>query len=195
MTRTTQRSCAWPCSSHLVARTLREAATAFLEPLRQVVSCVTDAVLIGAGYHPDPEHHALTFRGDTYPRLRGPWLLLFSVIHRYRIVPTGEEPKGRRVNTLEYGYELLDERERTVLAYHWHPVTVRGPHRITYPHLHIGGQPKGSPLAGHLPSGRVALEDVIRFLVAELGVQPRRADWQQVLDETERQFRTTRTWT
>ena len=36
----------------------------------------------------------------------------------------------------------------------------------------------------HLPTGQVAIEDVIRLAIVEFGVRPRRADWAAVLART-----------
>lgn len=64
------------------------------------------------------------------------------------------------------------------------------------PHLHVGaamGPNAATILGGHVPTGRVAMEDVLRLLI-ELGVQPRRDDWQAVLDETQSAFERWRSW-
>jgi hypothetical protein len=46
----------------------------------------------------------------------------------------------------------------------------------------------------HIPTGRVALEDVIRLAVEEFHVEPRRADWNEVLIRTRQGFVEQRTW-
>ena len=64
-----------------------------------------------------------------------------------------------------------------------------------WPHLHAYGARDTLTLHKlHLPTGRVALEAVVRFLFADLGVVPRRADWRAVLDRQEERFRQTRSW-
>ena len=40
----------------------------------------------------------------------------------------------------------------------------------------------------------IALEQVLRMLIDEFGVQPRRDDWRDVLTETQEAFETYRTW-
>lgn len=65
------------------------------------------------------------------------------------------------------------------------------------PHLHVRGLT--APLAlsrAHFPTGRVAIEAVIRFAIAELGVRPLlpAGTWQALLAETEQTFRDNRTW-
>jgi hypothetical protein len=66
-----------------------------------------------------------------------------------------------------------------VCAYHWHPV---GASHVTSPHLHLGGQIGDIDLSKlHFPTGAVALPDVLRFAIADLGVEPLRADWRDLL--------------
>jgi hypothetical protein len=46
----------------------------------------------------------------------------------------------------------------------------------------------------HIPSGRVAFEDVIRFLIEEVAVIPKLDDWQAVLADALEAFVEHRTW-
>jgi hypothetical protein len=41
----------------------------------------------------------------------------------------------------------------------------------------------------HLPTGWVTIEEVIRFLIAEMGVPPKIDDWDDKLVESDRFFR------
>ncbi|HET7503762.1 MAG TPA: hypothetical protein VFK02_22230 [Kofleriaceae bacterium] len=43
----------------------------------------------------------------------------------------------------------------------------------------------------HTPSGYVVIEDVLRFLIHDLGVRPRSKDWHEALIESEKQFKET----
>ena len=45
-----------------------------------------------------------------------------------------------------------------------------------------------------MPTGRIAVEDVIRFLIEDFGVIPAKENWDEVLDEGREQFRSFRTW-
>jgi hypothetical protein len=40
----------------------------------------------------------------------------------------------------------------------------------------------------HLSTGPVALEDILRLVITEFGVTPRRADWDTVLQRTRHTF-------
>jgi hypothetical protein len=46
----------------------------------------------------------------------------------------------------------------------------------------------------HIPTGRVSFEEVVRFLVEELRVVPIRADWREIVADSEVRFREYRTW-
>jgi len=67
-----------------------------------------------------------------------------------------------------------------LLASHWHP---DGRSQVTIPHFHVGGTLGGIPFAKlYAPTGPITLLDVLRFAIVELGVEPRRGDWREVLD-------------
>ena len=45
-----------------------------------------------------------------------------------------------------------------------------------------GGSPPEIRLSNlHIPTGHVTISDIVSFLIAEVGVEPRRADWMDVL--------------
>jgi hypothetical protein len=116
-------------------------------------------------------------------------LLLFMAIN----LVADQVALGRGANsarTTAYRYRLLDAREREILAYHWHPI---GRSAVAYPHMHLSsriGSIELGPGIGsvrladmHLPTGPVALADVVRLLITEFSVVPRRSDWEAVLRE------------
>jgi len=37
--------------------------------------------------------------------------------------------------------------------------------------------------SAHLPTGRIGLDDLLRLAIRDLGVEPRRDDWREVLGE------------
>lgn len=96
---------------------------------------------------------------------------------------------GYTAREVDYRYHLLDSDGREILAYHSHP---SGVSPITWPHLHLSGRlapfdaGRGEApvsLGGrHLPTGPVTLADVVRMLIAEFEVRPRRADWAAVIE-------------
>lgn len=179
----------------MAGRTPALAVHAFVDPLQRALSCITDQpVTVAGGYHPSPEPHTLTLARGEPVGLRGDARLSLTIAHQYR-VREDEGPRGPwRVSTAAYRYTLSDAEGREILAYHWHPWPGM---RVTWPHLHLeaGAQVGRQDLArAHLPTGRVAIEDVLALAIAELGVRPLRADWREVLDESLEGFRLWRTW-
>ncbi|MGI8642910.1 MAG: hypothetical protein ACR2LS_02200 [Thermomicrobiales bacterium] len=93
-----------------------------------------------------------------------------------------------QVREVSYRFRLVNRDGREILAYHWHP---EGVSSVTGPHLHHSGrlQPldigaRDAPvLLGemHLPTGIVSLAQVVRLLITEFRVEPRRDDWEAVL--------------
>jgi hypothetical protein len=138
--------------------------------------------------------------------LDGPAKLQLWVDHHYRIVrPTERGPY--KVQTAAYYYALEDQDGREILAYHWHPSQPQ------YPHLHVGpgavdsqwlAAVERSPqtnalrpdlMGAHLPTGRIALEDVVELVLDQFQVAPKRArHWRQTLTRSRAAFERTRTW-
>ncbi|MGI8945053.1 MAG: hypothetical protein ACR2GL_02285 [Thermoleophilaceae bacterium] len=178
----------------MAGRTPPEAVAAFVEPLQQSISCVSPAVLqVAGGYRPAARPHALVLAdGDPQP-LRGDASLALRVAQQYRIVED-TEPRGPwKVQTAAYSY-VVNRGEQELLAYQWNPA---GDGRVTRPHLHVGaavGELTGDFHRLHLPTGRIALEDVLRLLIEELGVQPLREEWSEVLDAAQSGYERWRTW-
>lgn len=83
------------------------------------------------------------------------------------------EPGCWKVRTLSYEYNIERHSDgQEVLAFHWEGHDAVNP----FPHFHIGfaGDDKSTPLGprNHIPSGRVLVEDIVRFLIEEMGVKP-----------------------
>lgn len=87
-----------------------------------------------------------------------------------------------------YSYRLLEFSGREILVFHWRP---EGLSSVTHPHLHLTSRLRPIPLEPvgqslsladhHIPTGPVALAAVIRYLIAEIGVEPRRPAWSEIL--------------
>lgn len=112
--------------------------------------------------------------------------------HEYVAAADGQG--GFAVRTIADRYRVVDADEREVLAYHWHPIGVSP---VTFPHVHLSGRlvpldlGRGARSARlgemHLPTGgAVSLAEVVRLLIAEFGVVPRRSDWEGILAEADR---------
>ncbi len=86
------------------------------------------------------------------------------------------------VSIIAYRYTIHEQvTSRELFAFHWHPEGGR----IDFPHLHLGSRILSEQaFAGrHVPTGQIGVPDLLRFLIAELGVAPGRGDWEQVLAE------------
>ena len=107
----------------------------------------------------------------------------FVFMQHYSII-RDKTSQSFTAKTVYYAYGLEDSQTgHEIFAYHWHP---KGPSRVRHPHLHLEqGALIGRPeLSGrHLPTGHVALRDVLIFLIEEFSVKPGRKDWKQTLEE------------
>jgi len=54
--------------------------------------------------------------------------------------------------------------------------------------LTMGGQERDLSRV-HIPTGWVTVEELIRFLIYELGIQSRADDWDKILQDSETRFR------
>lgn len=134
-------------------------------------------------------------RPDRSPHLYLKVLLDYSVILDAR----GHVRPGYRAEVSRYVYAVQDLSGREVFAYHWHPI---GPSDVWTPHLHVSAagtislphrsarQNDNVPLGRlHFPTHRIELPELVRFLIDDLGVGPRRPDWEAILDRIERTSR------
>ena len=182
----------------MAGKTELEAVQNYIEPLQKAVSCVTDAVLsVSGGYYASDKPHALTF-GDGLPQKLPQTNLYIAITQLYYVVRDDDPDRGPWKATIaEYVYTLRrgagERKPEVLLSYQWHP---RPRAKFNYPHLHLGSASGVEQHLGatHIPTGRVALEDVLRFSISQLGVKPRRDDWKEVLDKTQGRFEAYRTW-
>jgi len=170
------------------------AVDAYVAPLQRSISCVTRALLgVAAGRYVSEKPHILTLLNGAERLSRGerPGLVL-SVSQQYQIVTFESR---YRVHTLSYAYKLDDADDgHEIMAYHWHPQQYQA---VQYPHLHLSyGARIGRDefQKAHVPTGRIALEDFIQFLIEAFDVVPIREDWRDVINETRSQFLQYRSW-
>ena len=172
------------------------AVNAFLKPLREATSCIG-----GAHFDLTPrargdvgETHAWTLnRGRPIEVAKD---LSFSASMRFETLDLGRsENRNRfRVTTREYIY-AVSHHGHEVIAAHWHPASSSP---VTTPHWHIGA--KALTKVGvyleraHIPSPRVSFEQMIRFMIEQMNVEPHRDDWSKTLRRTESQFQAHKSW-
>ena len=152
----------------------------FLEPFREVLACVTGEGFVARGARPGGPFQAAFQSGLAVLARRGglPPILL-RLFHRYFVVQVKGERNLWEIRTAEWIYDAADAEDTLIVAFHWHPV---GSGRVTWPHLHAYGQHPSVELHKlHLPTGPLSIAAVVRFLIEDLDVLPRRANWDQIL--------------
>ena len=64
--------------------------------------------------------------------------------------------------------------------------------------MHIGFASKDESLRmdnkAHIPTGRVPVEDVVSFLITELGVTPLVSEWERIIREKRHAFMSNKSW-
>ncbi|WP_141979690.1 hypothetical protein [Saccharothrix saharensis] len=178
-------------------RTPSEAFDAFVDPLKEALSCLAHAKInvTHGGRTVVDEEHSLYLNRATAVELKGPARLELGIRMRYKIIRDESLEKGPfRVTTLAYDYLLARKSGEAVLNFHWHP---SGKSHNKQPHIHVGTNElaNDSVLTNkiHVPTGRVSVEQVLRAAI-ELGVQPIIPDWADRLNKTEAPFLEHRTW-
>lgn len=165
---------------------------AFHHPLQQDVSCVTPDVLMTStgGRSTIDRIHSLSL-ADGRALITGDGLQL-EVGLQYSIIKTGDTGKmAYRCTTKSYAYSILDGDDKRLYDWHWHPF---GKSNFYEPHAHTYSTDPLLPPRAHIPTGRVSLEQVIRFVIDQLGVEPLRNDWDSVLSLNEGLFELHRSW-
>ena len=122
--------------------------------------------------------------------------LALDMIQHFRVIEAPVPHGPYRVQTVAYYYTVIeiDGPWREVFAYHWHP---QGRSAITFPHFHLyqgSGTIRDEVRKAHFPTGRIALEEVLRLVIQEFGVRPLREDWDAILNRTQAAFEDWRTW-
>lgn len=121
--------------------------------------------------------------------------LKLDLVHRYTVAEVEGERGPWTVSTAEYIYEVSDQSDELIATFHWHPLTAQAGDGIPWPHIHAYGSREALTLHKlHLPTGRISVEAVVRFIIEDLDVVPRRDDWSAILDRHEQEFRQARSW-
>ncbi len=149
----------------------------------------------------DDENLALLLRDPIKLRRKdGLPALFLTPFQLFRIIEDTRYDGEYKASTLAYIYAVqLDapenEGDSEVIAWHWHPLTT--PDRPA-PHIHVRAERNDLGVTmskAHIPSGRVSFEEIIRFLIEDLHVEPDRPeDWQEIVGDSESRFKTFRTW-
>lgn len=106
-----------------------------------------------------------------------------------------DDPNGYRLKTRQYWYRIqLDEQLKSQAVMRWeYDATIAVDHYARH-HAQLStavelGDATLDLNKAHLPTGWVTIEEVIRFLIVDLGmVPPCGDDWPTVVSESERKF-------
>lgn len=105
-----------------------------------------------------------------------------------KVVDHGE---GFRMSTNRYIHEIKGPNsDARVAAWHWHPDVKNS--SVTYPHFHL---PKNAAFSNkHFPSGRITVEEIVRFIITEMEAVPVNNNWAERLDDSEALHKLHRSW-
>jgi hypothetical protein len=163
--------------------TAEEAAFHFVAVFQNTAACVCNARFNYPAAQPLDTTRSLVFAGAADVSI-GSGLYLYAA-HYYTVVQT--ESSGYVVRTGGYVYSVnSDERGGELFGWHWHPESSGW---CAWPHIHAPAEH-----GDHLPTGRVAFEQIVRWLIEEASMSPLRPDWAELLDENEADWRSRRTW-
>jgi hypothetical protein len=159
-----------------------EAALHFAQAIQDTASCVCPALFNFPIARPVEQLQALVLdRGNDVPLGSG---LYLSAGHWYSVEAVAA---GYVVKTGGYAYTIeSDHVSGEVASWQWHPEAESW---CAWPHLHVR-----APLGDHLPTSRVAFEQVVRWLIVEANIPPLRADWEVLLTQNEQDWRARRSW-
>lgn len=91
---------------------------------------------------------------------------------------------------MRYSYQVL-RRGKPLIEFHYHPGS-----KVKHCHVHVRppGQDRDMLSKVHIPTSRVALEDVLMMLIEDFGVKAKRGA-PATLDRNRRSFERSQTWT
>lgn len=175
--------------SNQPAKTPIDAYHWYADQLKSILLCVTDAHILTNRQKIEAEKE-LEFSFTNNPARLGRSNYTLYVVQRFKIIQDNEQPRYWKVRTISYKYSVdrYDDRQE-IVSFHWEGHSSTRPD----PHIHIGfaGLGSGASISPkhHIPSGRVALEDVVQFSIEEMGVTPVRiSNWKALLATTKRVF-------
>ena len=146
---------------------------------------------MASGSDPGVDQSVTLNRGEP-SKLQPSSLHLHLIVSMYYRVTEAEGERGPwKVSTAGYNYEIHDSGQAEIFSYHWHP---RKGHRNYHLHLEAGSRVIELLHGRALPTQRVSLEEVLRFLIVELKVRPLRRDWERTLEASQSRYEKYRTW-
>jgi hypothetical protein len=174
-------------------RIREQALTDYQRQIGRVLNCVAHAWAFT--YQTGPDEYVLVSqdrntRSNLLRLHRGRETLYLDASQRIQIF----DADNFRISTRRYIYVLWSARpNERIIDWHYH----RRQNNSFEAHLHVRDDAHTTNhylVDRHIPTGRVPLEDVVRFAIQEVNIAPRSADWTETLDATEAVFRANRTW-
>lgn len=176
-----------------------QALTEYQRLIGRVLNCIANTWVYSATTLSD-EYMLLAAPADQNPRTRVPGsllrlrrgqeTLLLQASQRFQVF----DEDNFRISTVRYIYVIWSPRpNERIIDWHYH----RRQNESFEAHLHIRDDSRTTNhqlVNRHIPTGRVPLEDIVRFAIEELNVEARDTNWRNVLEETEAVFRENRTW-
>lgn len=167
----------------------------YIRFLQLSLSCVSRSAHFVTGQRPfgAKEELALTTEPERVRLGReGEAPIFLSAVQEFHFTPDPRYKGEWKVQTDAYVYHVFlgeDEADQ-LFAWHWHPSIRPGCH------LHVGPRIGRSRALYrlHVPTGRVAFEEVLRFLIDEFDIRRARKDWNDILSDSQARFEAFRTW-
>jgi hypothetical protein len=173
------------------ARNANQADSDFAHYFRESLSVVTNSYLTAGR---EGNNRVLFYEPPVKLERKSGDPLYMSVTQTYLISSVDNRFKA---TTTSYSYELVvkkDGKLETIAEFHWHPDATKN---LKWPHVHIkGNTAEGELDRKHFPTGRMAVEDFLRFLIRDFDVKPRLpyADWKEILTRNKREFTSGASW-
>ena len=165
----------------------RDALEAHRRNIQVAVACVT----VGVVSYAQPEQsrfaewRALALNnGRAVPLSGSPLMIRVSQEFLVR-----REAASDPIEVIGYNYTIEHPNDGELVSFQWH---AGGKSPIDFPHVHIGPALSrrdsvvrhGEAHKIHVPTGEVSLAGVLRLAITELGVEPRREDWDAILSRS-----------
>ena len=116
--------------------------------------------------------------------------LYLEIFQTGLVVPDPRYGGEWKISTVSYTYAVYDrpdiESAEALIRWHWNRDNPNWP----APHVHVAvPDPQGKGVDLHIPTGaRVSIEQVVAFLIRDMGVTPAIPDWQDVLGDGQARF-------
>ena len=165
-----------------------EAVEHFARAFQETAACVCNANFNYPASKPLGRDQVLALGGG-YDVPIGGGLYLYAS-HHFRVIEADTQAgdvAGFAITTGGYTYSVnSDQHGGELVSWHWHTTPKSW---CQWPHLHAR-----CDLGDHLATGRVALEQVVLWLILEANVSPLRGDWEELLATHEADWRARRSW-